>query len=223
MNPIRIILADDHTLVRSGIRALLQHIPDVQVVAEAGDGRQAVDLIEQYQPDLVLMDIAMPGLNGLEALTRISKRFPNVRVVVLSMHANEEYVLQALRSGAAGYLLKDAATPELELAVQAVAEGKTYLSPSISKQVVDEYLHRTNPDRPMQDSVLDAFEQLTPRQREVLQLVAEGHNTQQIAHKLNISVKTVETHRLQLMTRLNIHDIAGLVRYAIRKGIVSEM
>lgn len=222
MSRIRIILADDHTLVRSGIRSLLQNIPGVQVIAEAGDGRQALDLIEQQQPDLVLMDIAMPGLNGLEALTRISKAYPKVRVVVLSMHANEEYVLQALRAGAAGYLLKDAATPELEIAVKAVAQGKTYLSPTISQQVVDEYLRRTNADQGIQGSPLDAFEQLTPRQREVLQLIAEGNTGQQIARKLNISVKTVETHRLQLMARLNIHDIAGLVRYAIRMGIVSE-
>jgi DNA-binding NarL/FixJ family response regulator len=222
MTPIRIILADDHTLVRSGIRALLQNIPEVQVVAEAGDGRHALELIEQHQPDLVLMDIAMPGLNGLEALARIRKEYPKVRVVVLSMHANEEYVLQALRAGAAGYLLKDSATPELELAVKAVAAGKSYLSPAISKQVVDDYLLRTDPDRDTQSSSLDVHARLTPRQREVLQLIAEGNTSQQIAQTLKISVKTVETHRLQLMERLNIHDIAGLVRYAIRIGIVSD-
>jgi DNA-binding NarL/FixJ family response regulator len=222
MNDIRIILADDHALVRSGFRALLQNIPGVQVVAEAGDGREALELIEKHQPDLVLMDIAMPGLNGLEALTRVRKEFPKVRVVVLSMHSNEEYVLQALQAGAAGYLLKDSATPELELAVKAVVQGKSYLSPSISKQVIDEYLHRTNPDQEMPGSPLDVFGQLTPRQREVLQLIAEGNTTPQIARALNISVKTVETHRLQLMERLNIHDIAGLVRYAIRMGMVSD-
>jgi DNA-binding NarL/FixJ family response regulator len=213
MKPIRVLLADDHTLVRAGFRSLLQNLAGIQVVAEADNGRDALRLIGTHQPDVVLMDIAMPGLNGLEAAARVSDRFPYVRVIMLSMHVNEEYVLQALRAGAAGYLLKDASTAELELAVKSVARGDTYLSPPVSKQVVSDYVRRVGEPSPLK--------RLTPRQREVLQLIAEGHTTKEIAHTLNISVKTVETHRTQLMKRLDIRDIAGLVRYAIRTGLVS--
>jgi DNA-binding NarL/FixJ family response regulator len=172
-------------------------------------------LIKTQLPDLVLMDIAMRDLGGLEALPRITKNFPGVKVVILSAHANEEYVIRALRSGAAGYLLKDAATMELELAISAVAQGKTYLSPSISRPVIDSYLERVG-------SASSPIEQLTARQREILQLIAEGKNTKEIAGLLEISVKTVEAHRLQLMARLDIHDVPGLVRYAIRSGLVSS-
>ena len=216
MTPIRVLLAEDHTLIRAGIRALLEHLAGVQVVAEAGDGREALRLIEMHKPDVALVDIAMPGLNGLEVTARAAKDFPNVRVIILSMHANEEYVLQALRVGAGGYLLKDAGTSELELALRAVVHGEKYLSPAVSKHVVADYVRRVGAEE--QPRLLD---QLTARQREVLQLIAEGRTTQEIANLLNVSVKTIETHRTQLMQRLDIHDIAGLVRYAIRMGIIS--
>jgi DNA-binding NarL/FixJ family response regulator len=213
MKSIRILLADDHTLVRAGISSLIQSLPGVQVVAEAGDGREALSLIEMHQPDVALLDIAMPGLNGLEVAAQVANNFPFVRVLILSMHATEEYVLRALRAGAAGYLLKDADTAELELAIKAVTSGETYLSPAVSKHVT-EYVRRIG------EGEHSTLERLTPRQREVLQLVAEGHTTQEIARMMNLSVKTVETHRTQLMERLDIHDIAGLVRYAVREGLV---
>ena len=214
MNATRVLLVDDHVLVRAGIRALLEKIPNVDVVGEAGTGREAVELIKSESPSLVLMDIAMRELGGLEALARITKDFPNVKVIILSAHANEEYVIRALRSGAAGYMLKDAATVELDLAIRSVIEDKTYLSPSISRTVIDSYLERVG-------GQASPLEQLTPRQREILQSIAEGKNTKEIASDLEISVKTVESHRLQLMERLNIHDVPGLVRYAIRRGLVS--
>ena len=214
MNATRVLLVDDHVLVRAGIRALLEKIPNVDVVGEAGTGREAVELIKSESPSLVLMDIAMRELGGLEALARITKDFPNVKVIILSAHANEEYVIRALRSGAAGYMLKDAATVELDLAIRSVIEDKTYLSPSISRTVIDSYLERVG-------GQASPLEQLTPRQREILQSIAEGRNTKEIASDLEISVKTVESHRLQLMERLNIHDVPGLVRYAIRRGLVS--
>ncbi len=212
MKPFRVLLADDHSLVRAGIRYLLQSLPDIDVIAEAGDGREALQLVEQLSPDIVLMDIAMPNLNGLEAAVHVSENFPDVRLIILSMHATEEYVLRALRSGASGYLLKDADIVELELAIKAVARGETYISPSVSKHVTD-YVRRVG-------GGTSPLDRLTMRQREVLQLIAEGHTTQEIAQILEISSKTVETHRAQLMTRLDIHDIAGLVRYAIRVGLV---
>lgn len=211
---MRILLADDHALVRAGIRSLLEKIPGVEVAGEASNGREAIELIRAQGPDLVLMDIAMKELGGLEALPRITKNFPSVKVIILSAHANEEYVIRALRSGAAGYMLKDAATLELELAINSVTQGKTYLSPSISRTVIDSYLERVG-------SLSSPIEQLTARQREVLQLIAEGKNTKEIAGMLDVSIKTVEAHRLQLMARLNIHDVPGLVRYAIRSGLVS--
>jgi DNA-binding NarL/FixJ family response regulator len=167
------------------------------------------------------MDIAMKGLNGLEAAARAAREFPHVRVMILSMHANEEYVLQSLRSGAAGYLLKDAATAELEFAIKAVASGETYLTPAVSKHVIADYVRRVG-GASKDDVALSPFEQLTSRQREVLQLIAEGCTTKQIAQTLHVSVKTVETHRMQLMERLDIHDVAGLVRYALRMGLVSS-
>jgi DNA-binding NarL/FixJ family response regulator len=222
MKPTRVLLAEDHTLVRAGIRALLQNLTGIQVVAEASDGREALRLIKTYQPDVVLMDIAMAGLNGLEATARVTKEFPTVRVIMLSMHSNEEYVAQALRAGAAGYLLKDAVAAELELAVTAVARGKTYLSPAVSQHVIADYLRRAGGgatggggEAPSTSALL------TPRQRETLQLIAEGHSTKEIASILHLSVKTVETHRTQLMARLDVHDVAGLVRYAIRIGLVT--
>jgi DNA-binding NarL/FixJ family response regulator len=213
MKPIRIVLADDHNLLRAGIRALLQELPGVEVVGEAADGREALTLVASLRPNLVLMDIAMPQLNGLEAAARMAKEFPKVRVIILSMHATEEHVLQALRAGAAGYLLKDASTAELGLAVQAVARGETYLSPPVSKYLVADYVQRVGQGA-------GASELLTPRQREVLQLIAEGRSTKEIARTLHISLKTAGTHRTQVMKRLDVHEVAGLVRYAIRLGLV---
>ena len=215
MTPFKILLVDNHTLVRAGIRALLEQIPNVLVVGEAGDGREALKLVEQYRPHLVLMDITMPVMNGLEATVRLVKDFPGTRVVMLSVHTDEEYVLQALRAGAVGYLLKDAGRAELEIAVAAVARGETYLSPAVSRHVVGDYVRRTG------SGLEGRLETLTPRQREILQLIAEGKSTKEIASILDVSVKTVETHRAQLMERLDIHDVAGLVRYAIRTVIVT--
>ena len=209
---LRIVLADDHALVRAGFRALLQSLDGIEVVAEAENGVQALELIERHLPDLVLMDIAMPGLNGLEAAARAAKSAPEVKIIILSMHANEEYVLQSLKAGAKGYLLKDAGLAELQLALESVSSGQTFLSPAISKHLIDAYVERTSDG-------MEPFPLLPSRQREILQLIAEGATTKEIAQKLGVSVKTVETHRTQLMQRLDIHDLAGLVRYAIRLGI----
>lgn len=214
MSAVRVLLADDHTLVRAGLRKLLESMPDYQVVGEAGDGVALLELADTLQPNLVLMDIAMPGLNGLEATARLLKTQPDIRVLILSMHQNEEYVRRALRHGAVAYLLKDAAPLELELALAAVMRGETYLSPAVSKGVVNDYVQRLRGE----DSVGEA---LSPRQREVLQLIAEGHSTKEIARRLDLAVKTVETHRSQLMRLLDIHEVAGLVRYAMRTGLVS--
>lgn len=207
-----VLLADDHTLVRAGIRALVEKLSDVEVIAEAKDGREALHLIREHRPDLVLMDIAMPGLNGYEATSRISKEFPDVRVIILSMYANEEYVREAVHAGAAGYLLKRCAAAELEKAIKTVAGGDSYFSPLVTEHVNDG-------GRPGTDRAV--LERLTSRQREILQLIAERHSTKEIAQVLGISVKTVETHRAQLMDRLGIHDVPGLVRFAIRTGLVS--
>jgi len=214
MTPVRVLLADDHALVRAGIRALLEGLEGVTVVAEAANGIEVLELARKHRPDVVLLDISMPGLGGLEASAQLKQELPEVRVVMLSMHANEEYVLQALRAGAVGYMLKDSATAQLELALQAVMQGETYLSPPISKQMVEGYLQRVGSEQPAADN-------LTPRQRQVLQLIAGGHSTKEIAYRLELSVKTVETHRAQLMERLEIRDIAGLVKYAIRSGLVT--
>ena len=213
MSIIQLVIADNHTLVRAGFRSLVEELDGIEVVGEAENGRDALQLVETLKPQIVLMDIAMPEMNGLEATARISREFPQVKVLILSMHANEEYVYQALRSGASGYLLKDSGAEELELALRAIARGETYLCPAVSKYVVSDYVRRLNQDQ-------TPLDQITPRQREILQLIAEGKSTKEIAELLYISTKTVETHRTQLMDRLDIHDIAGLVRYAIRIGLV---
>lgn len=213
MKPIRVLLADDHTLVLAGIRGLLTRLPEVEVVGESADGRETLRLAEALRPDIVLLDIAMPGMNGLEVAQRLADVDPAIRVVILSMHASEEYVLRALRAGAAGYLLKDSAVAELELAIRAVARGETYLSPPVSKRVVDEYVARTG-------GIPDPLAALTPRQREILQLVAEGHTSKDIAQRLGLSYRTIETHRNQLMKRLGVTDLTGLVRFAVRSGLV---
>jgi DNA-binding NarL/FixJ family response regulator len=215
MSTIRLLLADDHTLVRAGFRALLQQVEGVEVVAEAGDGAEALRLMEMHRPDVVVTDVSMPGMSGLELVARAAARWPGMRMLVLSMHGGAEYVLQALRAGAAGYLLKDAATAELEVAIRAVARGETYLSPAASRHLVAGYVRSASGEPADRDP-------LTPRQREILRHIAEGKTTKEIARLLNISVKTVETHRTQLMERLNIHEIAGLVRYALRAGLVSD-
>lgn len=214
MNSVRVLLVDDHKLVCAGMRLLLEGLQGVQVVAEAHDGREALALMKVHHPDLVLMDIAMKGLNGLEATAQVKREFPEIRVIILSMYSSEEHVLQGLRAGASGYLLKDSATQELEQAVRTVMRGEIYLSPPVSKQVIGDYVQRVSHGP-------KSTEDLTHRQREILQLIAEGHSTKEIAHRLELSVKTVETHRAQLMRRLGIYDIAGLVRCAIRMGLIT--
>jgi DNA-binding NarL/FixJ family response regulator len=215
MKNLRILLADDHALVRAGIRELVQKIPGNEVIGEASSGRQALEMIESLSPDLVLLDIGMKELNGLEVAARVARDFPAVKTLILSMHNNEEYVLRALRVGASGYMLKDSAITELELAVESVRAGKTYLSPSISRNAIESYLNRTSAR-----GKSTSLDQLTPRQREILQLIAEGRSTKEIAGDLNLSAKTVETHRAQLMERLDIYDVASLVRYAMRVGLI---
>lgn len=214
IEPIRVILADDHTLVRAGIRALLEKLPGVEVVAEAGDGRDVLNLIKLHRPDVVLMDVTMPGLSGLEVAERLNKQLPKVRIIMLSMHHNEEYVWRALKAGATGYLLKKAATAELATALQCVTQGEIYLSKEISDGLpknfaLDGIANRKSP-----------LEQLSGRQREILQLIAEGQNTKGIADLLKVSPKTIEYHRVKLMHCLNVHDVAGLVRFALRVGLI---
>lgn len=217
---MRLILAEDHALVRAALRSLLQRLPNVEVIGEAANGYQAVALVQELRPRLVLMDIAMPQLNGLEALVRIRRVSPETKVLLLSMFTDEEHVLQALRLGASGYLSKDASPAELEIAVRAVARGDTYLDPRIS-QVVLNAVVSTSPDEPPVIREMSPFQRLTPRQREILQLAAEGKPTKEIATILKMKVKTVEIHRAELMKRLGIHNIAGLVRYAIGHGIIT--
>ena len=211
---IRVVLADDHCLVRAGIRSLLGGFKGVEVVGEADDGGGAIVRVGECLPDVLLIDIAMKDMNGLLATAEIHRRYPAVRVVMLSMHADAEYVLQALQAGASAYLIKDAAPVELELALQAVMRGETWLSPGVSRPVVEGYLARVSGDAPAADG-------LTPRQREILCRIAAGHGAKEIAFDLGISAKTVESHRAQIMERLGIHDVAGLTRYAIRNGLVS--
>jgi DNA-binding NarL/FixJ family response regulator len=214
MKPIRILLADDHSLFRAGLHSLLGRIVDFEIVAEANHGRQALHLIEDKQPDVVLMDIMMPELNGLDATARAASKFPYTRVVILSMSADQEFVVQALQSGAVGYLLKNVTPKELELAIRAVARGEIYLCSAISRHVVEGCLAWSKVTASSQKP-------LTPRQREVLQLIAEGSTTKAVAKKLGISVKTAESYRAELMQALDIHDIAGLTRYAIRTGLIT--
>jgi len=209
----RILLADDHQLVRAGFRALLKEIPAVEVVAEAGDGREALDMFKKHRPDVVLIDIAMPKLNGLEAIARITREFPNAMVIVLSVYANQEYVVQAIQAGARGYLIKEDAVSELKAAIKGVTAGELYLSPRIAKDLTSGDLERVGVR-------YDPLAKLTTRQREILQLIAEGNNTKEIAFLLNVSAKTVEAHRTQLMQRLRINDIPSLVRQAMRAGLV---
>lgn len=213
MTLTRVVLADDHTLVRAGLRKILESMDDLEVVGEAGDGMRLLALVEQLRPDLVLMDITMPVLNGLDATLQVARQWPQTRVLMLSMYENEEYVNLALGNGAAGYLLKDAAPAELGTAIQTVLAGRVYLSPAVSQDLIGSYVHNLRGVRPAEPS-------LSPRQREVLQLIAQGHSTKEIARLLNLSAKTVETHRSRLMQQLDIHEVTGLVRYAMRIGLV---
>ena len=210
----RIVLADDHALVRQGFTALLAAIPDFEVVGEAGNGREALQLIRALAPEVALMDISMPELNGLDATAHALRVQPQLKVIIVSMHATEAYVIEALRAGAAGYLLKDADAGELEQAIRAVTRGERYLAPSVSHHVIDRFLRAERGEQAAEAEVL------SERQREVLQLIAEGRSTREIAVRLHLSVKTVETHRAHLMQRLEIFDVAGLTRYALRIGLV---
>jgi DNA-binding NarL/FixJ family response regulator len=210
-----VLLADDHALVLAGIRALVEEQGGTLIVAEANNGRDAVVLTRQLKPDLVIMDISMKELNGIEATAQIMSEAPETKVLILSMHTTEDFVRRAITAGAAGYLVKDSAPVDLKMAIAAVLRGEIYLSPRVSRHVVSGYLH----GKPQQEE--SSMFSLTARQREILQMVAEGKSTKQIAFQLNVSVKTVETHRAALMERLNIHDVAGLVLYALRHGVIS--
>ena len=214
MTPTRVMIVDDHRLFRAGIRSLLQRVDGVEVVAEAGDGHEALRHVKVQRPDVVLMDLMMPGLNGLDATARVVRMCPRTNVIMLSMNTDEDSVLQTLRAGAVGYLVKTADPAELELAVRAVARGEKYLSSAVSKHVIEASLKR-------HDQEQSSLERLTPRQREVLQMIAEGRTTKEIARQLGISPKTAESHRTDLMKALDIHDIASLTRYAIRMGVIA--
>ena len=215
MKKIKVVVADDHTILRQGIKALLNNQEEIEVVGEAKDGREAIKVIEELLPDVILMDIAMPGLNGLEATRRIKKKFPKTKVVVLTMHTNEEYIFQILNAGADGYLVKETAFQDLISAINSVHRGEAFMSPSISKKVMTDYIQRAQGEEKV------GFDTLTTREREILQLVAEGNSNKKIAEVLFISPKTVETHRAHIMDKLNIHDRAGLIKYAIRKGMIN--
>jgi DNA-binding NarL/FixJ family response regulator len=210
---IRVALAEDHGMVRAGIARLIEDLPGVELVGVAEDGHEAIELVRSSAPDVLLLDITMPRLGGLGVLTRVMVEYPATRVIMLSMHDNEEYVSRALQAGASGYLLKDSDLAELGLAIRSVMRGGSYLTPAVSRHVIRDFTH----GQPAHES---PFERLTPRQTEIVQLVAEGHRNAEIASILGMSIKTVETHRTQLMARLGIHDVTGLVRYAIRVGLV---
>lgn len=216
MKKLRILLADDHTLVRQGLRRILEEKPEWEVVAEAHDGREAVLRTVELKPDIVIMDIAMPHLNGTEATRQITRKAPDVQVLVLSMHMDESYVLQTLRAGARGYLLKDSVDADLLRAVTAVSEGKSFFSPSVAKMMLDDYIRHLE-----QQGVTDRFELLSEREREVFQLIAEGNSNKEIANLLSLSISTVETHRARIMEKLDLHSTAEIILYAVRKGFLS--
>lgn len=216
MSLISIVVADDHTILRRGLRLLLEREPGFTVVAEAADGRSAVGLAEQFSPDVIVLDIAMPNLNGIEAASRITAARPKTAIIILSMHSDEAYVLRALRAGAKGYLLKDSAESDLIAAVKRVATGKTFFSPSISHMLMDDYI-RSLRERGSEDS----YDLLTARERELLQLIAEGKTSKEIAADLFVSASTIDTHRGNLMRKLNVNSLAELVLYAVRKGVIT--
>ena len=216
MGKIKVLLAEDHTIVRKGIRVLLDAEADIEVVGEAENGQEAVALVEKFMPDLALIDNTMPILNGLEATRQIKKRFPQVKVLVLTMHTTAEYVSQFLQAGVSGYLIKQTAPKELIRAIRAIHQGDSFLSPAISKVVIEGYIqHASTPQ------TQDNYETLTDRERQILQMITEGLSNREIAEELCISVKTVNNHRTNLMDKLNIHNTAKLVKYAIRKGVIS--
>lgn len=216
MSKIRVLLADDHTIVRQGLRALLDSQEDIEVVGEAEDGRQAFEKTKELIPDVVVIDITMPNLNGIEATRQIKKLNPEIKVLVLTVHDNEEYIHQILQAGASGYLLKESAVTDLVSAINAVKKGGIFLSPAISKVVVKDYIKHAEEGT----GDFDSLNILTNREREVLQLIAEGHTNREVAHLLKLSVKTVDVHRSHIMEKLNIHDVTGLVKYSIRKGLI---
>lgn len=216
MSHIRVVLADDHTIVRKGLRVLLEEEIDIEVVGEAEDGRECIKLVSDLRPDVVLMDISMPLMNGLECTKQIKKQYPAVKVLVLTMHTHDEYISEVLHAGASGYVVKKTAPVELIRAIRAVHSDDVYLSPSVSKKIVASYLQQASPER-----TDDPFKKLTDREREIMQLVAEGHSNKKIASDLSISIKTVESHRSKIMEKLNLHGTADLTRYAISRGIIS--
>jgi len=213
---IRILLADDHTIVRKGLRLLLESHPDFTVIADAADGREAIKLAEEKKPDVMVMDLAMPILNGIEAARQITAKQPSIAIVFLSMHSDEGYVLKALKVGARAYLLKDAAEYDLINAVKAVSEGKAFFSPAISKMLAEDYVRQIDGHK-----VDDTYDLLTTREREILQLLAEGRSNKEVANYLQLSLHTVETHRSNILQKLNLHTGAELILYAIRKGVVT--
>lgn len=216
MTRIKVLLAEDHTIVRKGIRALLDDVSDIEVVGEAENGREAIEQTARLSPDVVLMDHTMPVLNGLEATRQIKQQFPDIMVLILTMHTDEEYIFRFLQAGASGYLVKKTAPKELVSAINAIYRGDSYLSPTISKKVIDEYLRHAG-----QASQPDNYSLLTNREREILQLIAEGFSNKEIAKQLHLSVKTVGNHRISLMEKLDIHNVSDLTKYAIRKGIIT--
>ena len=215
MGRIRILLADDHTVVRQGLRKLLEERPDWEVIAEAGDGREAVRLAEQHKPDVAILDVAMPLLNGIEATRQITKRAPSTRVLVLSMHADEAYVTQILQAGATGYLLKDSADVDLLKAVSEAAQGRSFFSPAIARVMLDDYVRQL-----ADKGVTDRYESLSEREREIFQLIAEAKTNKEIAALLGVSPSTVETHRAHIMEKLDLHSAAEIVLYAVRRGVI---
>lgn len=216
MNPVRIVLADDHTVMRNGLRLLLERQPNLKVVGEAADGRQAVTLSESANPDVVIMDIGMPNLNGIEAARQIVGHNPRTAIAILSMHSDESYVIRALKAGARAYLLKDSAEADLLAAIRALTEGKSFFSPAISKILVEDYMRQLE-----RQGAEDTYELLTNREREILQVLAEGKTNKEAATLLNLSLYTVETHRTHILQKLNLHNVPELILYAVRKGIIS--
>jgi DNA-binding NarL/FixJ family response regulator len=216
MNAIRVLLADDHTLIRAGLRMVVASQPDLTVIGEANDGREAIAMADKLKPDVVVMDIGMPSLNGIEACRHIHTALRQTQVVMLSMHSDEGYVLRALKAGARAYLLKDSAEVDLASAIRAVVAGKSFFSPAVGKVLLEDYMRKLE-----RTGAEDSYELLSPREREVLQLVAEGKSSKEVANLLNLSVYTVETHRAKVMQKLNLRNIPELILYAVRKGIIS--
>jgi RNA polymerase sigma factor (sigma-70 family) len=216
MRKLRILIADDHGIVRTGLRLQLEQNPEFEVVGEAGDGRDAVRIVDEMSPDIVIMDIAMPSLNGIQATTQIVKKHPQIGVIILSMHSDETYITRALAAGAKGYLLKDNAEVDLFRAVEIVAQGKPFFSPAIANTLLEDYMRQMQ-----QKGLQDSYDLLTEREKEILQLLAEGRSNKEVATLLNLSTNTVETHRTRIMQKLNLHSAAEIVLYAVRKRIIA--